>query len=162
MLIAGLGLLSLLVTPMVWIAIPVSQAGRAFPMAGPPVQLTHISPVIVDPALTDYLLAHKGQAQFLFATVYAEAASPFIMNTGQPVMSLGGYNGGPSYLTPAQLIQQINQGRVHFFLVPWSSDPTVNWVLTHCPAVPTSMWQSPDPASYLVDELRLYYCARHT
>ena len=62
MLIAGLGLLSLLVTPMVWIAIPVSQAGRAFPMAGPPVQLTHLSPVIVDPALADYLLAHKGKA----------------------------------------------------------------------------------------------------
>ena len=84
------------------------------------------------------------------------------MDTGQPVMSLGGYNNSHSYLTRAQLIQQIHQGIVHFFLMYWSSNPAANWVVTHCAAVPTHLWQSPDAAKYIVDELKLYTCARHT
>ena len=116
----------------------------------------------MDPVLVDYLLAHKGKAQFLFATMYAEEATPFIMDTGQPVMALGGYNGNQSYLTRNQLIQQVNQGIVHFFLMPWSLDPAANWVITHCAVVPRERWQSHNAASYSVDELNLYNCTRHT
>ncbi len=162
MIIAGLGLLGLLLAPMVWIVIPIRQPGRAFPMAGPPERLTHLSSIPVDPVLVDYLLAHKGKATFLFATVYSEEAAPFIMDTGLPFMALGGYNGGRSYLTRDQLIQQINQGIVRFFLLPWSRDPAVYWVITHCAIVPGNHWQSHNAASYIVDELPLYDCARHT
>ena len=87
-------------------------------MAGPPERLTHLSSIPVDPVLVDYLLAHKGKAASLFATVFSEEAAPFIMDTGLPFMALGGYNGGRSYLRRDQLIQQINQGIVRFFLLP--------------------------------------------
>lgn len=160
-IIASLGLLGLLLAPMVWISIPIRQPGREFPMAGPPAQWTHISPIPVDPVLVDYLLAHKGKAKFLFATWYEEEAAPFIMDTGQPVMSLGGYNGSRSYLTRNQLIQQIKQGTVRFFLLPLSHDPSVSWVITHCPVVQGKQWQSPNAASYIVDELNLYNCTQH-
>lgn len=161
-IITSLGLLGLLLAPMVWIVIPIRQAGRAFPMAGPPAQLTRLPPVLVDPVLLDYLLVHKDKARFLFATMYSEEAAPFIMNTGQPVMALGGYNGSHSYLTRDQLIQQINQGIVRFFLMPWSRDPAANWVITHCAVVPGDQWRSYNAASYIVDELNLYNCTQHT
>src|ERR1035441_5850725 len=88
-IIASLGLLGLLLAPLVWIVIPIRQPGRAFPMAGPPAQFTRSSSLPTDPILVDYLLAHKDKATFLFATWYSEEAAPFIMDTGQPVMSLG-------------------------------------------------------------------------
>ena len=144
--ITALGLLSLLLAPTVWAAIPLSREGRAFPMAGPAAPLTNIPPDLADPALVGYLLAHKGKAQFLLATMNTEAAAPFILDTGQAVMALGGYEGNSSLLTSDDLIQLIDSGTVRFFLLSPSiyDDPIViDWVSTHCGAVPTNQWQSP-------------------
>jgi len=161
--ITALGLLSLLLAPTVWSAIPLSREGRTFPMAGPPPPQALVPPNLADPVLIAYLLVHQGKAQYLLATMNTEAASPFIIDTGQAVMALGGYNGSPSFLTPNQLVQQIDSGAVRFFLFPsYPDQPVIAWVITHCRAVPTNQWQSPNSARYLVDELQLYDCARHT
>ena len=163
--ITALGLLSLLLAPTVWAAIPLSRGGRAFPMAGPAVPQTNIPPDLADPALVGYLLAHKGKAQFLLATMNTEAAAPFILDTGQAVMALGGFDGGISFLTSDQLIQQIDSGTVRFFLLPslfYGDVIVIDWVSTHCGAVPTDQWQSPSTASFAVDRLQLYDCAHHT
>ncbi len=163
--ITTLGLLSLLLAPTVWAAIPLSRAGRAFPMAGPPAPRTYVPPNLADPALEGYLLAHKGKAQFLLATMNTEAAAPFILDTGQAVMALGGYDGNSSFLTSDELIQQIDSGTVRFFLLPssfYGDMIVINWVSTHCGAVPTDQWQSPSTAGFAVDVLQLYDCAHHT
>ena len=144
--ITALGLLSLLLAPTVWAAIPLSRGGRAFPMAGPPAPRTNIPPDLADPALVRYLLAHKGKAQFLLATMNTEVAAPFILDTGQAVMALGGFDGSSSFLTSDELIQQIDQGTVRFFLLPpslYGDTIVISWVSTHCGAVPTDQWQSP-------------------
>ncbi len=141
-----LGLLSLLLAPAVWAAIPVSRAGRAFPMAGPPALQTNALLNLVDPALVRYLLAHKGKTQFLLATMNTEAAAPFILDTGQAVMALGGYDGSSSFLSSDELIQQIDSGTVRFFLLPplfYGDAIVIGWVSTHCVMVPTNQWQSP-------------------
>jgi 4-amino-4-deoxy-L-arabinose transferase-like glycosyltransferase len=158
----AVGLLSLLLAPTIWAAIPLIQEGRVFPMAGPPAQQAHIPTNLADPRLIDYLLAHKDKTPFLLATMNTEAAAPFILDTGQPVMALGGYAGDKSFLTREKVIEQVDQGRVRFFLLPSSDDPAVAWVVTHCKAVPTNQWQSPSSASFLVDELILYDCAGHS
>jgi 4-amino-4-deoxy-L-arabinose transferase-like glycosyltransferase len=165
--ITALGLLSLLLAPTVWAAIPLSRAGRAFPMAGPPAPRTIIPPNLADPALEGYLLAHKGKAHFLLATMDTGAAAPFILDTGQAVMALGGFDGSSSFLSSDQLIQLIDSGTVRFFLLPPFSygygDPImISWVSTHCGAVPTNQSQSPSTASFEVDRLQLYDCAHHT
>ncbi len=161
--ITTLGLLSLLLAPTAWAAIPLSRAGRAFPVAGPPVPQTYVPPNLADPALEGYLLAHKGKAQYLLATMNTEAAAPFILDTGQAVMALGGYNGGPSFLTRDQLIQQINHGMVRFFLLPsYGDEAVISWVNAHCGKVPTDQWQSPSISSFAVDALQLYDCAHYT
>ena len=134
-------------------------------MAGPAVPQTNIPPDLADPALVGYLLAHKGKAQFLVATMNTEAAAPFILDTGQAVMALGGFDGGISFLTSDQLIQQIDSGTVRFFLLPslfYGDVIVIGWVSTHCGAVPTDQWQSPSTASFAVDRLQLYDCAHHT
>ena len=161
--VVTLGLLSLLLAPTVWSAIPLSRPGRAFPMAGPPPPQAVVPPNLADPVLISYLLVHQGKAQYLLGTMNTEAAAPFILDTGHAVMALGGYNGSPSFLTPNQLVQQIDSGTIRFFLFPsYPDQAVVSWVITHCGAVPTNQWQSPSSSSFAVDELQLYDCAGHT
>jgi 4-amino-4-deoxy-L-arabinose transferase and related glycosyltransferases of PMT family len=158
----SVGLLSLLLAPTVWAAIPVSLAGRAFPMAGPPAPQTSVPPLVADPVLIHYLLAHKDTEQYLLATINTEAAAPFIVDTGLPVMALGGYSGNSGLLTSDQLIQQIAHGTVRFFLLPSSSDQAATWVMAHCGEVPTKQWQSSSTDNFSVDSLQLYDCAHRT
>ena len=161
-LITTLGLVSLSLAPTVWAAIPLSQAGRAFPIGGPLMPQAHIPPLIADPMLVHYLLVHKSKEQILLATMNTEAAAPFILDTGQAVLALGGYDGSRNFLTRDQLIQKINHGMVRFFLLPSMSDQAGMWVITHCGTVPTDQWQSPSTNLFSVDELQLYDCAHHT
>jgi 4-amino-4-deoxy-L-arabinose transferase-like glycosyltransferase len=185
--ITALGFLSLLLAPTVWAAIPLSQ-NRAFPLAGPESGI-EVSSQHADPALERYLLAHKGHVQFLLATMTATVAAPIILDTGQPVMTLGGYANYSSLLTREQLIQQVDAGTVRFFLLPTYAldDPSqlpsqlspalrvqleengevapeaIGWVITHCRAVPPAQWQSGSTASFVAtDTLQLYDCAHHT
>ncbi|HLG69365.1 MAG TPA: glycosyltransferase family 39 protein, partial [Chloroflexota bacterium] len=54
----------------------------------------------LDPQLIRYLLAHQGKARFLVATATTSYASLFILQTNQPAMALGGYQGWDRILTP--------------------------------------------------------------
>jgi 4-amino-4-deoxy-L-arabinose transferase-like glycosyltransferase len=181
-----LAFLSLLLAPTVWNAFTLSRT-RTFPMADP--GLNNSPAPRADPALERYLLAHKGHAQFLLATVDVPVAAPIILDTGQPVMALGGYIGYDSLLTREQLIQQVDAGRVRFFLLlayalddpnqlPPQLAPALraqleangqipverlSWVTTHCRTVPPALWQSPSTAGFeFTDALVLYDCAHHT
>jgi 4-amino-4-deoxy-L-arabinose transferase-like glycosyltransferase len=178
--LTALGFLSLLLAPTVWSVMPLSQ-GSSFPMAGPEPE-AKLSPVHADPVLLHYLFAHKGHAQFLLATQDAPTAAPIILDTGQAVMALGGYNGNDHILTSNQLIQQIDNGTVRFFLLPsFEPDPSVpswaregaregfrlglakilpeamGWVIMHCTEVPTAQWQlSPKARLTDTDTLQQY------
>jgi 4-amino-4-deoxy-L-arabinose transferase-like glycosyltransferase len=124
MAITTLGFLSLLLAPTVWAALPLGY-GRAFPVAGPQSDdVTNIPPDHADPMLVRYLLAHKGHAQFLLATMTAAAAAPIILDTGQAAMALGGYVGQDRILTRDQLIHQIDSGTVRFFLLASVDGPS--------------------------------------
>ncbi|GCE04803.1 ArnT family glycosyltransferase [Dictyobacter aurantiacus] len=161
MFITAIGLLSLLLAPTAWITLALNPGGRVLPIAGPLLPKTRVSPLIADPVLEKYLLAHKGQAKFLLGTMNTEVASPFIIDTEQPVMALGGYGGNKSFLTRDQLIQRVDHGQIRFFLMPGSKDPTANWILSNCHRVPDKQWQSPNTTKYSVDGLWLYDCKGH-
>jgi hypothetical protein len=118
----------------------------------------------LDPQLVRYLLAHQGSARFLVATTTSSYASLFILDTNQPAMALGGYQGWDRILTPAQLARLVAQGVVRYFYLPASANGSVGgpgtgsaavatgstdqtgdltqWVRTTCTVVPSSTWQT--------------------
>jgi 4-amino-4-deoxy-L-arabinose transferase-like glycosyltransferase len=120
----------------------------------------------LDPALVSYLEANQGADQYLVATTTSSYASLFILDSGQPAMALGGYQGWDRVLTPDLLAQQVADGVVRFFYVPpprsggsrqvtsSSLDGTsdlVTWVSNHCSVVQDGGWQS-------TGGLQLYDC----
>jgi 4-amino-4-deoxy-L-arabinose transferase-like glycosyltransferase len=74
----------------------------------------------LDPKLLHYLETHRGKARYLIATTTSSYASLFILDTGQPVMTLGGYQGWDRILTRSQLSQLVSKGTIRFFLLPAS------------------------------------------
>ncbi len=111
----------------------------------------------LDPALVSYLEVNQGSADYLVATTTSSYASLFILDSGQPAMALGGYQGWDRILTPGQLAQQVGDGVVRFFYLAQqrggsnrqatdsSLDGTsdvVDWVETNCSVVQNGGWQS--------------------
>jgi hypothetical protein len=74
----------------------------------------------LDPKLLRYLETHKGKARYLVATTTSTYASLLILQTGQPIMALGGYQGWDRILAPAQLSRLVSEGVIRFFLIPAS------------------------------------------
>jgi 4-amino-4-deoxy-L-arabinose transferase-like glycosyltransferase len=75
----------------------------------------------LDRGLLRYLEKHRGGARYLVATTTSSYASLIILDTGQPVMTLGGYQGWDRILTPAQLARLVKQGVIRYFLLPTTS-----------------------------------------
>ncbi len=123
----------------------------------------------LDPALVAYLEQQQGTTEYLVASTTSTYASLFMLDTGQPAMALGGYQGWDRILSPADLPALIANDTVRFFYVPAqatgggptaSLDATADlaaWVRASCGAVPASSWQS---ASSRADGgMQLYDCA---
>jgi 4-amino-4-deoxy-L-arabinose transferase-like glycosyltransferase len=72
----------------------------------------------VNQTLLRYLEAHQGTTRYLFATSNANSASGYIIQTGKPVMALGGFLGSDPILTPTTLAQLVANGTVRYFLLP--------------------------------------------
>jgi len=169
-LIATLGLLSLLIAPITWSAIPAWSSGDvALPYAGPellrrpqrPPQVVAATPQVGggQEQLLSYLNENRNGEEFLVATLNANIAAPIILATGEPVMALGGFSGGDNILSPEELAAKVESGEVRFFLLPAQQQqgkqlnaPAPNrggaatqWVAQNCAAVPSSRWQSTPP-----------------
>jgi 4-amino-4-deoxy-L-arabinose transferase-like glycosyltransferase len=67
--------------------------------------------------LTSYLEANRGDTRFMLAVPSSMSAAPIIIQTGQPVMAMGGFSGGDPILTADQLAQDVKDGLVRFFLL---------------------------------------------
>jgi hypothetical protein len=117
--------------------------------------------------LLAYLAANQKGAKFLVATTTSSYADLFILQTNQPAMALGGYQGWDHILTPAQLAQDVASNVVRYFYIPAggfggvgsfggargasSSIPSGDadatgdltaWVRANCSLVPSTSWQS--------------------
>jgi 4-amino-4-deoxy-L-arabinose transferase-like glycosyltransferase len=101
----------------------------------------------VDKQLLQYLEQHQGSTRYLFAVGNSMSAAPYIIQTGKPVMSLGGFSGSDPILTTAQLKALIQNNTVRYFLLggggggPDNSSLT-SWVQQSCTAVSPSAWQT--------------------
>ena len=95
--------------------------------------------------LKEYLLTHKTNESWILAVPSADYGANLIIETGRPVMSLGGYFGTDHILTVPALVTLIKEGKVRFFL-PWrmggpagrmspGSSDIFRWVSAHCTAL---------------------------
>ncbi|GCE19088.1 glycosyltransferase family 39 protein [Dictyobacter kobayashii] len=71
-----------------------------------------------DPKTIQFLQANKGSARYLVAVQSAMSGEQLIIDTGEPVMALGGFIGSDPILTLEQLQQKVKAGEVRYFLFP--------------------------------------------
>ncbi len=144
------GLLSLLIAPAVWAWIPVWRGGDGWlPFAGPDVLVEQrVSPTEAGSArLATFLQAQRRNETFLLATLDARDAAPLILETGAPVMAMGGFSGSDPILTPSTLEELVNAGEVRFFLLSNVNqnnsvfhNPLTRWVTQRCRVIPPARW----------------------
>jgi 4-amino-4-deoxy-L-arabinose transferase-like glycosyltransferase len=70
-----------------------------------------------DAGLISYLEANRGAATYLVAAFGSGSSAPIIIASGEPVMTIGGFNGGDPAPTLAQFEALVAQGKVRFVLV---------------------------------------------
>ncbi len=98
----------------------------------------------VNTQLLRYLEKHQGSTYYLFATTSSNSAAPYIIQTGKPVMSLGGFSGSDPILTVAQFKALVKNNTVHYVLSgggQGGGSSVMQWVQTACTAVPSTAWQ---------------------
>ncbi len=94
-----------------------------------------------DTALIAYLEAHRGTAKYLVAAFGSQSSASIIIATGQPVMTIGGFNGSDPAPTLAQFEALVAKGEVRYVLVAGnagggpggaaSGQSISSWVTTH-------------------------------
>ena len=64
-----------------------------------------------------YLEAHQGDAKYLVAVEGANAATPLILASDQPVMAMGGFDGGDPAPTLEEFKDLVAAGKVRYVLI---------------------------------------------
>jgi 4-amino-4-deoxy-L-arabinose transferase-like glycosyltransferase len=71
----------------------------------------------VSAGLISYLRSHQGSAKYLVAVSGSQQSAPIILASGQPVITMGGFNGSDPAPTLAQLQALVSSGQVHYVLL---------------------------------------------
>lgn len=106
-----------------------------------------------NPALLAYLKAHRDGARYLVAALGPQGAAPIALATGDPVMTIGGFDGATRAPTLDQLKTLIARGELRYVIPGYRGrlPAGTHWVATHCRPVTV-----PD------DRVRMDLCARAT
>jgi 4-amino-4-deoxy-L-arabinose transferase-like glycosyltransferase len=119
----SVGLVSLFLAPATWAASTVWYGAETrSPIAGPQADPSEMSSRFgsdgseVDP-LVDYLEANQGDAKYLVAAIDSGVASPIILNTDEPVIAFGGFEGRDPVFSIERLAGLVSEGKVRFFMI---------------------------------------------
>ena len=92
-------------------------------------------------AIMDFLLANTNPNSYLLATVNARSAAPYILETGRPVLTFGGFGGGDQIIDAAGVAEMVANGELRYILysekITNSHRDIAVWVTESC--VPTSV-----------------------
>ncbi|MFQ5472164.1 MAG: glycosyltransferase family 39 protein [Dehalococcoidia bacterium] len=167
--IAGPSLLflSLLAAPLVW-------SGATAADADPETSLPHSSPdagqqarpsasdglTPTQQATVDYLVANTDPNSYLVATLNAREAATYILETGRPVLTFGGFSGSDNVVDVDRLAQMIYDGELRFVLAGADmarSKPDIDrWIEANCALVTLALADGQDvPAG---NQSTLYDC----
>jgi hypothetical protein len=119
----SVGVLSLLLAPTIWAASTIWYGAETrSPTAGPQTEVGETSSTFrsdgdaVAP-MVDYLEANQGGATYLVAAIRSDLASPIILNTDEPVIAFGGFEGRDPVFSIKNLAGLVDQGSVRFFVI---------------------------------------------
>jgi 4-amino-4-deoxy-L-arabinose transferase-like glycosyltransferase len=90
-----------------------------------------------------YLQEHQGSATYLLAAVGSQTTSQVIIDTGEPVVTIGGFSGSDPTPTASQLAKLVADGELKYVLLSdgggmggrGASDALTTWVKEHGTAV---------------------------
>jgi 4-amino-4-deoxy-L-arabinose transferase-like glycosyltransferase len=94
-----------------------------------------------------YLKKHQDGATWLLAVSTDQTASSIILESGQPVISMGGWSGSDNAMTLAKLKSLVKSGELHYIIVSSDGGQGTNseiatWVKAHGTAVKSSAYRS--------------------
>jgi len=81
-------------------------------------------PTTVSQGLIDYLERHQGTATYLVAVDGSEAAASFILQSGRPVIAMGGFTGLDPTPTLSEFEHLVAMGGVHHVYIPGDTGGT--------------------------------------
>jgi len=156
----SVGVLSLLIAPSIWAASTAWYGAETrTPIAGP--KARHESGRSLseaDPVMMSYLRDNQGDARYLVGATTSRIANPIILNTDEPVISLGGFGGRDEVFSTERLADLVDEGAVRFFLMREGEDriDSTEWIQDKCEQVPQKLWQS--STSRQEEAVLLYDC----
>ena len=160
-----MGVLSLAIAPTAWATTPVFGSGNAtMPQATPELLTSNGNNRMMgfgnatmnqNSKLISFLEANRNGATYLLAAQSSMTSAPIIIASKQPVLTMGGFNGGDPAPTLEQLQTLIKNNDVRYVLTggrggPPSANSTSSinsWVTQTCTAVDTSLWQDTTSAN---------------
>jgi 4-amino-4-deoxy-L-arabinose transferase-like glycosyltransferase len=107
-----------------------------------------------DPKLIAFLTGSRTGEQYLLAAVNARLAAPIIIETGDPVMALGGFAGRDPILDVDGFARLVGEGRVRFAMIGEGSQglrriygeghqkDVVDWIKANGRPVDPALWRS--------------------
>jgi 4-amino-4-deoxy-L-arabinose transferase-like glycosyltransferase len=131
----AIGLAGLILAPFAWAGTPMIHGGvPAMPFAGPELSNRNANGAGVNaPApmmrpgamnegfrpekLIDFLRKNRRNEKYLVAVPTAREAWDIILETGAPVMAMGGFLGSDKILTPDKVDRMVKNGEIRYFLV---------------------------------------------
>lgn len=185
-------LVVLLLAPGVWTADSLGPANSgSHPLSGPAGTNSDAPVFSGEPEVLAYLLSNAGSTKFLVATQKTDTAAEFLLDpleSGRPIMAIGGFNGNDPTLTLAGLNGLINKGQVRYVWLPShnlpsarvrllypaiAQPPTATYsqikgnlfeaIANQCVPVPVALWNSATTlSSTRILPYQLFDCAKVT
>ncbi|MGB7787882.1 ArnT family glycosyltransferase [Methanoregula sp.] len=158
--VACIAVAILFIAPVAWSSVPL--------MNGPAQDSTDTGLA----GLAGFLLSHGDNRTYLAAVPFnGHMAGTLIVDTGKPVMALGGFLGTDQIITAGKMQGMIHNGTVQYIIGPsrnlhgtlstagdtGGNDAILSWVSGHCTEVPASAWN--ENGNSLLRQYALYDCA---
>jgi 4-amino-4-deoxy-L-arabinose transferase-like glycosyltransferase len=159
------GFAALLIAPAIWSYTPIIYGSQTtLPIAGPELSETRgggnnqiIGNISQSPqnsgttGLIKFLLNNKKNEKYLVAVPDANSAASIILETGEPVMAVGGFLGTDNILTVDSLKKMVKDGELRYFEVGGrggnSQSDIITWVKKHGTVVSSEKWTGSKTAS---------------
>lgn len=160
---AAAAVVALLAAPLFWSATPLLYGDNSqLPAAGPSAQGFggqrqdgSGGSSVVDSKLYQYVKSHNTGETYLFATSDTSTAESYIIQTGEAVMPMGGFNGSADkILTVEKLEKLVADKEVKYFLLGsgsgggdrGGSGEITSWIIANSTEVPREEWQGSSTA----------------
>ncbi len=124
-IIVTISCVGLFIAPLIWSLTPILFGDQiAIPFAGPELKdgkeyyfNYFLDNRIDDKKVVEFLINNNKGERYLAGVPNSFIASQIIIDTGMPVMAMGGYMGADNILSIDDLKKMLDQGQVRFFLI---------------------------------------------